>query len=130
MTITPVVVFSWYTKPMKQARPFFISAAITAAIMITLSLFIEDATQAKSTWVAGLIVAITIAAIPIYDINKWSLIKRSVVHFLVMAASVFPLILISGWYGVPISIAVFLLFGVAGWTVGYIVHRMQTKRKS
>lgn len=118
-----------YNKSMKQARPFLISAAITALVMVVLSFFIDDDMQAKSALVTGLIVAITIAAIPIYDIDRWSLAKRSVVHFLAMLVTVFPLLLISEWFSVPVSILVFLLFGVAGWTIGYIVNRVQEKRK-
>jgi chromate transport protein ChrA len=114
---------------MKQARPFLISAAITALVMVVLSFFIDDDMQAKGALVTGLIVAITIAAIPIYDIDRWSLAKRSVVHFLAMLVTVFPLLLISEWFSVPVSILVFLLFGVAGWTIGYIVNRVQEKRK-
>lgn len=36
---------------------------------MTISFFIEDAAQSKSTLVVGLIAAATIAAIPISDIN-------------------------------------------------------------
>ena len=97
--------------------------------MVTISFFIEDATQSKGTLVAGLIAAVTIVAIPIYDINSWSLTKRSLAHFLVMIATVFPLLLFSGWFTLPVAIGVFVLFGVVGWTIGYVVHRVQEKRK-
>lgn len=50
---------------MKKALPFFISSAITGVVMVTISFFIGDESQAKSTFVSGLITAITIAAIPI-----------------------------------------------------------------
>lgn len=113
---------------MKQARPFFISAVITAFIMVTLSFFIEDAADSRGTLCAGLIAAMAIAAIPIYDISGWSLLKRSVAHFLAMLVTVFPLMLLAGWYNVPISFVVFLGFGVVGWTVGYVFHRIQEKK--
>lgn len=115
---------------MKHARPFLISAVITALAMVVLSFFIDDDMQAKGTLVTGLIAAITIAAIPIYDIDRWSLARRSIVHFLVMLVTVFPLLLISEWFSVPASILVFLLFGVAGWTTGYVVNRMQDSKGS
>ena len=98
--------------------------------MVALSFFIEDAAQAKGTWIAGLIAAVTIAAIPIYDISSWSLTKRSAVHFLVMLVSVFPLLLISGWFSAPVALGVFLLVGLVGWAIGYVVHRLQTKHRA
>lgn len=36
--------------------------------------------------------------------------------------------LLAGWYNVPISFVVFLGFGVVGWTVGYVFHRIQEKK--
>lgn len=115
---------------MKRLLPFFTAAAITGGIMVMLSFFIPDEAQARSTLCAGLIVAAVIAAIPIYDINSWSLAKRSLVHFLAMLVTVFPLLLISGWFTLPISIVVFLLFGAVGWTVGCIINRIQQKTKA
>lgn len=114
---------------MRQARPFLIAGSVTGAIMVAISFAIEDDLQARSTVVTGLIVAVTIAAIPIYSIESWSLTKRSFVHFLVMVATVFPLLLISGWFTLPITIGVFLLFGVAGWTIGYVVSRVQEGKR-
>lgn len=114
---------------MKQARPFVISGAITGVIMVAISLLIEDAAQSKGTLFAGLIAAVTIAAIPIYDINSWSLAKRSLVHFLAMLATVFPLLLLSGWFSLSVAIGVFLLFGAVGWTIGYVVYRVQEKKR-
>jgi len=96
--------------------------------MVGISFFIEDPAQSRGTLIAGLIAAVTIAAIPIYNIDSWSLVKRSLVHFLVMLVTVFPLLLLSGWFSVPIAICVFLLFGVVGWTIGYVVHRVQEKK--
>ena len=38
-------------------------------------------------------------------------------------------LLISGWFTLPITIGVFLLFGVAGWTIGYVVSRVQEGKR-
>lgn len=96
--------------------------------MVAISFFIQDAAQSKGTLFAGLIAAVTIAAIPIYDISSWSLAKRSLVHFTAMLATVFPLLLASGWFSVPVAIGVFLLFGVVGWTTGYVIYRVQERK--
>lgn len=109
---------------------FFISGAITGIVMVAISFFIEDPTQAKGTLCAGLIAGITIAAIPIYDINSWPLGKRSLAHFLVMLVTVLPLVLWSGWFTVTTAVGVFSLVGVVGWTIGYLVNRAQEKKGS
>ena len=115
---------------MKRARPFLISAAITGIVMVAISLFIEDPAQSSGTLFAGLIAAVTIAAMPVYDIGSWSLTKRSAVHFLAMVVTVLPLLLASGWFTWPVACGVFLLFGVVGWTIGYIVHRVGEKKNA
>lgn len=98
--------------------------------MVAISFFIEDPTQAKGTLCAGLIAGVTISAIPIYDINSWSLGRRSLVHFLVMLVTVFPLLLWSGWFTPPVAIGAFALFGIVGWTVGYLINRAQEKKQA
>ena len=107
---------------MKHARPFVISGALTAIIMTVLSFFIEDKLQSKGTLVTGLIIAITIGAFPIYNIERWSLKKRSLIHFLIMLTAVLPLLLYSEWYSPLLTAIVFFSFGAVGWTAGYIVH--------
>ena len=115
---------------MKKSQPFLISGLATGLIMATLSLFIEDDYQARGTLVSGLIAAITIIAIPIYDVNRWSLAKRSIIHFLLMLVTVLPLGLWSGWFTVTTAVGVFSLVGVVGWTIGYLVNRAQEKKQA
>lgn len=97
--------------------------------MMVLSFFIEDNAQAHSTFIVGLIIGVTIVTIPIYDLDSWSLTKRSVVHFLLMLLTVFPLLLFSGWFTTPVAIGVFLLTGVIGWTIGYVVNAIQERKQ-
>lgn len=98
--------------------------------MGAISFFIQDPGQSQSTLIAGLIAAVTIAAIPIYDINSWSLAKRSLVHVLVMLVTVLPLLFLSGWFTAPVAIGVFVLFGIVGWAIGYIIFRIQEKKRT
>lgn len=115
---------------MKRALPFLISGGISAAVMILISFFISDPAQAKSTAIAGIIVGITLCTIPVYDIDAWSLAKRSLLHFAIMLVTVLPLLLWSGWFPPLIAVAVFLAFGLVGWTVGYVTHRIQSRKAS
>lgn len=47
-----------------------------------------------------------------------------------MLVTVFPLLLLSGWFPLPLAIVVFLLFGIVGWTIGYVIHRLQEKKRA
>lgn len=50
--------------------------------------------QVKSTFFTGLMVTIVVAASVIYDVESWSLIKQSLIHFLIMLITC-----ILVWYG-------------------------------
>lgn len=112
---------------MKKALPFLLSGIITAALMATISFFITDTLQSRSTLVSGLIFGIVLIAIPIYDINRWSLMKRSIIHFFLMLATVLPLLLYSRWFSPLVSVGVFVLFGIVGWTTGYAVSKLKNR---
>lgn len=50
-----------------------------------------DPSQTKGTFLTGVIISIIAAASVIYDIEKWSLLKQSAVHFIVMILTIFSL---------------------------------------
>ena len=93
-----------------------------------------DFVQVKSTFLVGIIVAIVAAASVIYEIEKWSLIKQSVVHFIVMLLTIFPCLLLSGWFELNNFIdylkvfGCFLLFGLVGWCTGYFIFGKLMKK--
>ena len=116
------------TRILKQATfrgiiPFVIMSAL--ALIMTYQKI--DPSQIKGTFLSGIIISIVAAASVIYDIEKWSLLKQSAVHFIVMIFTIFPCLLISGWYELN-SFAdylkvfgIFLLCGCVFWTIGYFV---------
>ncbi|MFL2076323.1 DUF3021 family protein [Marinilactibacillus psychrotolerans] len=103
--------------------PLFIMTGI-AVIMNVQNL---DKFQVKSTFITGLIITAVAAASVCYDIEEWTLIKQSVVHFIIMLFTVFPCLLLSGWFainGVEDVLKVFGIFLVVGlilWSVIYFV---------
>ena len=116
------------TRILKQAT---FRGIIPFVIMSTLALIMTyqkiDPSQTKGTFLAGIIISIVAAASVIYDIEKWSLLKQSAIHFIVMILTIFPCLLISGWYELS-SFAdylkvfgIFLLCGCVFWTIGYFV---------
>ena len=81
------------TRILKQATfrgiiPFVIMSAL--ALIMTYQKI--DPSQAKGTFLTGVIVSIVAAASVIYDIEKWSLLKQSAVHFIVMILTQFFLV--------------------------------------
>lgn len=63
------------------------------------------------------------AATVIYNIDDWNFTKQSSVHFLIMLATVYPILLLSGWFAVSSvldALIVFLYFvsvGLVIWIV-------------
>lgn len=125
---------------MKLIKKSFIRGIIPFAIMSGISLIMKlqnfDAAQVKSTFIAGLIVSIIAAASIIYDIEAWSLKKQSLVHIILMLLTIFPLLLISGWF--PINnvadffkfLGIYALNGLVLWSVGYLVFGKLFNKKA
>ncbi|MGP9582341.1 DUF3021 family protein, partial [Brachybacterium sp. AOP35-5H-19] len=123
-----------YPGCMKRAVRFLLSGVLTLVIMLALSFAIDDPAQARGTRTVGVIVGVVIAAIPIYDIDRWSLLKRTIVHTAVMAGTVIPCLIFSGWFdlnastGVLALVGTFVGFGVVGWGIGFIITRLLYRR--
>lgn len=116
---------------MQYFRQALIRGIIPLIVMTGISLIMKhqklDPFQIKSTFIVGLIITAVVAANVVYDIDTWSLTKRTVIHFILMLVTVFPCLLASGWF--PLNnftdylkvIGIFLLVGLILWTFGYII---------
>ena len=86
-----------------------------------------DDFQIKSTFITGLIVTSVVAASVIYEVESWSLIKQSIIHFLIMLITVYPCLLFSNWFPNKTVLdlvkifGLFLIVGIILWTVAYIL---------
>ena len=117
----------------------FIRGIIPFAIMTTLSIIMNyqgiDAFQVRSTFIVGLIITVVAAASVIYENDKWSIRKQTVVHFLIMLITVLPCLLVSGWFELnnPLDylevFGYFLLTGVAIFSVMYFLFTKIVNRK-
>jgi len=100
---------------------------IMTAISILMHMQKIDPFQIRSTFLVGVIISVVASASVIYDIEKWSLRKQSIVHFIIMLFTVFPCLLISGWFDLNSTkdfvqvLGIFLLGGVFLWSIGYFV---------
>jgi threonine/homoserine efflux transporter RhtA len=123
----------------KHLTNALIRGVIPFAIMTTIALIMRsqnvDSFQVKSTFMVGLIVTAVAAASVIYDVEKWSLSKQSGIHFLIMLVTVFPCLLLSGWF--PLNsfldylkvFGIFVLVGAVLWSVFYFIFgKLLTKK--
>ncbi|MDD7363391.1 MAG: DUF3021 family protein [Firmicutes bacterium] len=103
--------------------PFVIMAVISSVMKHQKM----DPFQVKSTFLVGIIVSSVAAASVIYEIEHWSLLKQSGVHFIAMLCTVFPCLLVSGWFELHTFrdylkvFGIFLSFGIALWAISYVV---------
>lgn len=86
-----------------------------------------DSTTACSTFAVGVIVAATSGASVIYQVDRWTLLRQSAAHFLIMVCTVLPALFLSGWFMLdhPLAylavIGIFLVTGLAIWLVMLVV---------
>ncbi|WP_339242952.1 DUF3021 family protein [Paenibacillus sp. FSL R5-0517] len=66
--------------------------------------------DAKGTFVASLIALFIGAASVIYNIEHWSLTKQSAVHFMVMVVTIYPILILSGWFTITSVADAFIIF--------------------
>ncbi|WP_225046614.1 DUF3021 family protein [Lacticaseibacillus kribbianus] len=92
-----------------------------------------SAQDARSTLFAGLIAGVVGAASVLYEVSGWSLAKQSAAHLLAMLATVYPLLLVSGWFRVASlgdALVVLLLFGLVGlvlWLVMFLLAKWRAR---
>lgn len=117
---------------MKLLKNALIRGFIPFVIMTGISLIMRaqelDSFQVKSTFITGLIITAVAAASVIYDIESWSIQKQSVVHFIFMLLTVFPCLLLSGWFPVNgikdmiLVLGVFIVIGALLWSIAYFMR--------
>ncbi|WP_459129927.1 DUF3021 domain-containing protein [Guggenheimella bovis] len=108
-----------------------IRGAIPFAIMSIISYIMHrqgmDPAQVRSTFFTGIIIAVMGASSVLYDIESWSILKQSIVHFFIMLVTVFPCLIFSGWYELHTPLdymklfLFFILIGAVLWTFFYFL---------
>jgi len=98
---------------------------------IALSLYYQGQhSDAKSTFVVGLILFFVGATSVIYNLDHWSLAKQSGVHFAFMLITIYPILLFSGWFTITSvfdALNIFIVFAFVGiilWTVFFMLAKI------
>ncbi len=68
--------------------------------------------DATSTFLVALIVGAIGAASVIYDLDHWHIAKRIALHFLAMLITVYPVLVLSGWFPNQTVADWLIIFGV------------------
>jgi hypothetical protein len=111
--------------------PLLIMTAIGIALIAQ-----DKPADGRATLVVGVIIAATAGASVIYQIDRWSLRKQSLVHFTIMLATVLPALLLSGWFPLEYAwgyfavVGVFLAAGFVLWTISYVIFHQVVPRKT
>lgn len=89
----------------------------------------------RSTLAVGVIVAAVAGSSVIYQVDRWSLRKQSLLHFGIMLVTVLPALFLSGWFpldtarGYIAVIGMFLTAGAVFWAVLYFIFTRLVARK-
>ncbi|MDN5685970.1 MAG: DUF3021 domain-containing protein [Brachybacterium sp.] len=115
---------------MPAAAKVAVRAGVPAVIMtgIGVALLAEgEVEDGRSTIAVGIIVAAVAGSSVIYEVERWGLLRQSLVHVGVMVVTVLPVLLLSGWFpldtvrGFLIVIGTFLLAGAVLWSMMFLV---------
>lgn len=94
-----------------------------------------DTDNARSTFAVGVIIAAVSGASVIYQVERWRLLRQTLIHLAVMTVTVLPAILLSGWFdlstgtGWLLALGVFALTGVALWLIFYVIFAILDRRQ-
>ncbi|MDN6152265.1 MAG: DUF3021 domain-containing protein [Yaniella sp.] len=116
----------------KAALLTLIPLMIMTAIGVTL--FSQGSPDdGRSTIAFGVILAATMGASVLYQVEQWSLRKQSLTHLGIMAVTVFPALLLSGWFpldtpwGYFLALGLFALTGAIFWLTFYLIFHRTAK---
>lgn len=100
---------------MKYLMQAFIRGIGPLIVMTAISLLMKNQGKApqevKGVFVAGLIMTVVAAASVLYEIEGWSFTKQLIVHHLAMLVTVYPLLLVSGWFRVKTWLDALIVLG-------------------
>lgn len=101
----------------------------------TLLLAQGDTANGRSTFAVGVIIASVSGASVVYQVEHWSLAKQTLIHFALMAVTVLPAMLLSGWFdlatptGWLLALGAYMLTGVVLWAVFFGIFTLVDRQK-
>lgn len=118
---------------MKYYKIGFLRALIPFIIMTGVAFYLQSTSnlnQARGTFFAGIIMTAVTGFSVIYEIEEWSFSRQLLVHFGAMLLTVFPTLLLSGWFVVNHVfdvLKVLVLFSLVGLIFAMVGYLLFTK---
>nr|WP_233613446.1 DUF3021 family protein [Leucobacter edaphi] len=106
------------------------------AILVALSFSISDPDLAVLARVAGVILGAGLTGTAIFDIARWPVLVRLLVHTVTMLAILLPCLVVAGWFNLSTEAGIVALLGatvslgIAGWSIALIVMHYANKSKA
>ncbi|MCC3270156.1 DUF3021 domain-containing protein [Arthrobacter gengyunqii] len=119
----------WGQAVLRGGIPLVIMSGISVALYAQ-----GEAKDGRGTLFAALVFGVVLAASVIYDVERWTLARQTVVHFAVMIVTVLPLLFVSGWFPTRTAVdcfaivGTFLLVGLVLWTAAFVVFGVLVPR--
>src|SRR5699024_10344878 len=99
--------------------PFVVMSFISMILLLQ-----EKNYQAKGTFITSLIILILGLSSFIYEIHTINLKQKTIIHFALMLVTIYPILLLSGWFKLYIFLdylkvfGIFISFGIVFWKIG------------
>ena len=119
----------WGQAVLRGGIPLVIMSGISVALYAQ-----GEAEDGRGTLFAALVFGVVLAASVIYDVERWTLARQTVVHFAVMIVTVLPLLFVSGWFPTRTAVdyfaivGTFLLVGLVLWSAAFVVFGVLVPR--
>ena len=119
----------WGQAVLRGGIPLVIMSGISVALYAQ-----GEAEDRRGTLFAALVFGVVLAASVIYDVERWTLARQTVVHFAVMIVTVLPLLFVSGWFPTRtavdyfVIVGTFLLVGLVLWSAAFVVFGVLVPR--
>lgn len=108
--------------------PFTIMSLISLILLLQ-----EKNYHAKGTLITSLIILILGLSSFIYEIHTINLKQKTVIHFIFMLITIYPILLLSGWFKLNIFLdylkvfGIFISFGIIFWIIFLLISKVTTK---
>ncbi len=89
--------------------------------------------QAKGTFITSLIILILGLSSFIYEIHTINLKQKTIIHFALMLVTIYPILLLSGWFKLNIFLdylkvfGIFISFGIVFWIIFLLISKLTAK---
>src|SRR5699024_1576064 len=108
--------------------PFVVMSFISMILLLQ-----EKNYQAKGTFITSLIILILGLSSFIYEIHTINLKQKTIIHFALMLVTIYPILLLNGWFKLNIFLdylkvfGIFISFGIVFWIIFLLISKLTAK---